>query len=118
MNFKSLLILFVLSLSSLTTINAQEKESGRAVIKTKINCDHFKGCETGELNFKANMLKIKGVKMYTLDENSMSILVYYNPKKTNLETIRTAISKIGYDADDVKADPAGYEKLDSCCKAA
>jgi len=93
MNFKSLLILFVLSLSSLTTINAQEKES-------------------------ANMLKIKGVKMYTLDEKSMSILVYYNPKKTNLETIRTAISKIGYDADDVKADPAGYEKLDSCCKAA
>lgn len=91
---KKLVLLFLLSLSS-TFITAQEaKESGRAVIKTKIVCDHFKGCETGEGKFKANMLKIKGVKMYTVYEKEMAILVYYNPKKTDLTTIKNAISKM------------------------
>lgn len=34
----------------------------------------------------------------------MAILVYYNPKKTILETFKNAISKMGYDADDIKAN--------------
>jgi hypothetical protein len=54
--------------------------------------------------------------MYELDEKNMSITVYYNSKKTDLDKIRKAISQLGYDADDVKADPAAYEKLDGCCK--
>ncbi len=99
------------------SLQAQQKESGRAVIKTKINCDHCKECETCGLNFKSNMLKTKGVKMYTLYEDTNEIIVYYNPKKTNLATIKTAIAKLGYDADDVKADPESYAKLDNCCKA-
>ena len=54
--------------------------------------------------------------MYELDEKSMTITVYYNGEKTSLETIKTAISKMGYDADDVKADNEAYGKLDDCCK--
>ena len=59
---------------------------------------------------------MKGVKMYELDDQKMTITVYYNPKKTDLAAIKTGISKLGYDADDVKADAAGYDKLDECCK--
>ena len=62
------------------------------------------------------MLKINGVKMYELDAEKMTITVYYNGKKTNLQNIKTAISKLGYDADDLKADTISYETLDSCCK--
>lgn len=63
------------------------------------------------------MLKISGVKMYELDEKAMTITVYYNSKKTDLVTIKKAISQLGYDADDVKADLQAYENLDGCCKA-
>jgi mercuric ion binding protein len=94
-----------------------QKNNQKAVIKTVLNCDHCKECETCGLKFKTEMLKIKGVKMYELDDKAMAFTVYFNPKKTDLETIKLAISKLGYDADDVKADPAGYEKLDNCCKA-
>jgi hypothetical protein len=62
------------------------------------------------------LLKTKGVQMATLNEKNATIEVIYNSKKTDLRTIRTTISKMGYDADDVKADPKGYEKLDGCCK--
>lgn len=95
---------------------AQQKTNQKAIIKTNIHCDHCKQCETCGLKFKDHMLKITGVKMYELDEKKMTITVYYNAKKTDLIAIKKAISKLGYDADDVKADPKGYEVLDGCCK--
>jgi hypothetical protein len=93
-----------------------QKTTQKAVIKTVLNCDHCNECETCGLKFKTEMLEIKGLKMYTLDDKAMTFTVYYNPKKTDLQTIKGAISKLGYDADEVKADPIGYEKLDGCCK--
>lgn len=62
------------------------------------------------------MHKIKGLKMYDLDIENNQITVYFNPKKTDLQTIRESISKMGYDADDVKADSDSYALLDACCK--
>ncbi|HLV50502.1 MAG TPA: heavy-metal-associated domain-containing protein [Flavobacterium sp.] len=117
MNLKYLFTVLLFAIITIGT-NAQNKNSGKAVIKTTIYCDHCKACETCGLNFRDNMLKIKGVKMYELDEENETITVYFNPKKTDLKTIKTAISKLGFDADDVKADPEAYEKLDNCCKPA
>jgi copper chaperone CopZ len=51
-----------------------------------------------------------------LDEKAMTVTVFYDSKKTNLELIKTSIANLGYDADEVKANPAAYEKLDGCCK--
>lgn len=108
----ALLLVFITSVSY-----SQQKKTEKAVIKTTIHCDHCKACETCGQLFQSNMLKIKGVKMYELDEANATITVFYNTKKTDLATIKTAISKLGYDADEVKADPTAYEKLDGCCKA-
>jgi copper chaperone CopZ len=110
-----LLILFTLFTFS---VSAQSNKNQKAVIKTVLNCDHCKICETCGKNFQANLYKINGLKMYELDEKNMTITVYYNEKKTNLQTIKTAISKLGFDADDIKADKEAYEKLDGCCKRA
>lgn len=112
---KSIFFLAVLFFAS-NTVSAQ-KTNQKGVIKTFLHCDHCKECETCGLKFKTEMLKIKGVKMYELDDKAMTFTVYYNAKKTNIQTIREAISKLGYDADDVKADANGYESLDGCCKA-
>jgi periplasmic mercuric ion binding protein len=95
---------------------AQTSKNEKAVIKTAIYCDHCKACETCGKTFQGEMLKIKGVKMYELDEKNNTITVYYNGQKTDLKTIQAAITKLGYDADDMKADVAAYEKLDGCCK--
>lgn len=113
---KKLILLFVILFSFSTTTFAQ-KSNEKAVIKTVLNCDHCKECETCGLKFRTEMLKIKGVKMYELDDKAMTFTVYYNAKKTDLQTIKIAISKLGYDADDVKADPESYSNLDGCCKA-
>lgn len=110
------MFLFAAVLFISNTVTAQQKTNQKAVIKTILHCDHCKECETCGLKFKTEMLKIQGVKMYELDDKAMTFTVYYNAKKTNLQNIKVAITKLGYDADDVKADPMAYESLDGCCK--
>ncbi len=101
----------------LFSISIMAQEKGKAEIKTSVVCDHCKACETCGLSFKENLMKLKGMRMYEFDEEKKTITVFYNPKKLDLFTIKTTISKLGFDADDVKADADAYEKLDSCCKA-
>lgn len=101
------------------TVSAQQNNKNqKAIIKTALYCDHCKECETCGKNFQTNLYKIKGLKMFEIDEKAMTITVFYNGKKTNLQTIKTAISKLGYDADEMKADFNAYDKLDGCCKKA
>lgn len=111
-------ILLVLFTFFSFTLSAQNSKNEKAVIQTTIDCDHCKVCETCGQNFQENLYKIKGLKMYELDEKAMTLTVFYNGKKTTLNEIKTAITKLGYDADEMKADPNAYEKLDGCCKKA
>ena len=41
----------------------------------------------------------------------------FDTKKTNPDQLRTEVSKLGYNADNVKADPAARAKLPACCRA-
>ena len=58
----------------------------------------------------------KGVKTINLDIDSKLVTVVYLPSKTNPEKIRVALTKIGYDADSLKADEKAFDKLPYCCK--
>ena len=110
------LIAVALFLFTANSFAQEQKTIQTAVIKTQIYCDHCKQCESCGDKFNKTLLKEKGVQMVVLDEKEMTIKVTYNSKKTDLNKIRTAISKLGFDADDVKADPVAYEGLDGCCK--
>ena len=85
-------------------------KSETITIKSTIICDM---CED---NIKNSLIYEKGVKKITFDLDKKEIYVKYNPAKTSVEKIKLAISKIGYDADDIKADPKAYDKLNACCK--
>jgi copper chaperone CopZ len=79
-------------------------------IKTSSQCDMCKERIEEALAFE------KGVKKAELDVETQMVTVTYKTSKTSPERIRKAISKVGYDADDVPADPKAYAKLDACCK--
>jgi periplasmic mercuric ion binding protein len=87
----------------------------QVVIKTTFYCDHYATCESKDALEKELMLTT-GVKSVVIDAAAMTITVNYKAKQTNPDKIRNVISKAGYDADDVKADPKAVEKLDGCCK--
>ena len=79
-------------------------------IKTSSQCDMCKERIEEALAFE------KGVKSSELDLETKVVTVSYRASKTTPEKIRKAISKVGYDADDVAADGKAYEKLPACCK--
>ncbi|MFD2521883.1 heavy-metal-associated domain-containing protein [Emticicia soli] len=58
----------------------------------------------------------KGIVGSTLNLDDKVVTVKYNPKKTSPEKIKKAISKIGYDADEVVADQKSHDALPDCCQ--
>lgn len=92
------------------------KDADTLIIKTNIYCDHCKECESCGGKIERDLTFDKGIEAVQLDEKTMTIKVTYNSKKTNPEAIRQLISKYGFDADEIKADPIAYSKLDECCK--
>lgn len=95
---------------------AFSQKSATLVIKTVIFCDHCKECESCAGLMETELSYVKGVKSIEFNDKDTTIIVKYSPKKTNPEAIRKAISQIGFAADNIPADPAAYEKLDTCCK--
>jgi mercuric ion binding protein len=107
----SRILLFVALSFSALAASAQTKE---VTIKVGFLCDHYSACETGLSKLEKQLMFTKGIK--AIKWNEKSVTLQYNEAKTNEQLIRAAIAKAGYDADEVKADPKGYEKLDGCCK--
>ncbi len=79
-------------------------------IKTSAMCDMCKETIEKVLAYE------KGVKSSELDVDTKVCTVKYDATKTTPEKIKLAISKAGYDADEVLADPKAYAKLSPCCK--
>lgn len=104
---------FLLLIAFSIGINAYPQKKSKTdtiTIKTSAQCDMCKD------RIEKVLAYTKGVKNSNLEVESKIITVIYKPSKITPEKIREAISKAGYDADTVLADPGAYENLPGCCK--
>ena len=108
---KKNLMLFVFLCVSIITF-ADKPKTETVKIKTSAICEQCKETIEKKLAFT------KGVMESNVDVDSKDkiVTVIFNPKKTTVDKIRKSIAEVGYDADEVLAMPAGYEKLADCCK--
>lgn len=113
---KQFLLIFTVLVCSGNGFAQKQKTVEKAIIKTNIYCNHCTKCETCGEKFQKALLREKGIQMVTVDEKEMTIEVVYNTKKIDLPKIKTAIARLGYDADEILADVDAYEGLDNCCK--
>ena len=104
---KTLIILLTLVVSSVA-IGQNGKPT--AVIRTSSECGTCKQIMEEKLNY------VKGILFAELNVETKELTVKYNAKKITLEEIRQAISNLGYDADEVKANPEAIQKLPKCCQ--
>ncbi len=88
----------------------EKKKTEVIYIQTSAQCDECKS------TIESAVKKVEGVKKASLNLNDKKVMVSFKPAKTSASEIRTAISKAGYDADDVKADATAYSNLPMCCK--
>ena len=110
-------ILFIAFLALSQAVMAQKAPNKETItIKTPNTCDHCKVCETCGGLLEGQLGLVKGIQLVTYNEADQTTTVVYWTKKTTPEKIRKEISLLGFDADDVKADPSGYKERDACCK--
>jgi copper chaperone CopZ len=107
---KNLIISFGLILFFSSVLFSQDKKSAELKVKTSAVCSQCKD------RIEHGIAYEKGIRDIVLDVDSKIATIVYNPSKTTPADIRTAISKLGYDADTIPADKNAYAKLPSCCK--
>lgn len=109
------LILAVLVISTMNfTLLGQETEKTKKTQKTEIQTSAQ--CSMCKDRIEKGLAFEKGVKSVDLDLETKIVSIEYRTDKTNTDKLRAAISKIGYDADDLAADEKAYDNLPECCK--
>jgi len=104
----TLIILAVLTVASYS----QEKKSKTGIIEIKTSAV----CEMCKERIENYMSFERGVKSVDLNLETKILKIEYKTAKTTPEKLREAVTKIGYDADDMEADQEAYEKLPKCCR--
>ena len=79
-------------------------------LTTSAECGLCKERIEGKLNYT------KGIKFAELDYESRELIVKYSSKHISLDKIKQLLSDLGYDADEVKADPMAQKALPLCCQ--
>ena len=92
------------------TVFCQGKKTETLKVKTSAVCDMCKD------RIEKGLAYEKGVKKSELDVKTKILTITYDPGKTSPDELRKAVSKLGYDADNLPADKAAYAKLPACCK--
>ena len=102
----------IIILFSVLTVNAwAQKETVN--ILTSASC--FEGVCCKE-RIEEEMQFTRGVTAVDFDIESQVLTVTFKTKKTDADKLRKAISLIGYNADDVKANKKAHDNLPSCCQ--
>ena len=91
-------------------ISAQEKKVMTAIINTSAECNSCK------VRLEEKLNHISGIRFAELNLESKDLRVSYNSKKISLNKIRNIISQVGYNADNIIANPNSVKKLPDCCK--
>jgi copper chaperone CopZ len=97
----------VMILISSQVVSAQTQE---IEIKTSAQCMECKE------NIEGALIDMKGVKFVELDLDNSVVTVAYNSKKVTPDDIRKEITLIGYNADELVADPEAVQRLSPCCR--
>ncbi|MEO8960501.1 MAG: heavy-metal-associated domain-containing protein [Ginsengibacter sp.] len=90
---------------------SQQKAIQKAVIKTP--GVQAEACKTQIDNFLVHQYGVSSVKA---DYRRHTVTVTWYTDRTNIENIKTALANMGYDADDVTAEPDAFKRLAPPCR--
>ncbi len=83
----------------------------KAIINTPgVQCE---ACKTRIENF---LVHEDGVSSVKADYKKHTVTVVWYKDRTNIENIKTALANMGYDADDITAEPGAYKRLPKTCQ--
>lgn len=107
-----MLVVFIAGTVNIAQAQEEIEEPKEKTIKIQTSAI----CGMCEERIESNISYEKGVKSVELDDETKIVTITYKTAKTNPDKLRKAISKLGYDADDVEADKEAHDKLPKCCQ--
>lgn len=122
-----LLVAILLALTSAQSSGITAIQSGIAAVSTqtpkpakasKVKIRSSIQCGKCIERINAELPKLKGVKSVKYDLSKKLVIVSYQAAEVSADQIRTALTRIGYDADGMAADPQAYQNLPVCCQKA
>lgn len=108
---KKLLILSFAIAGLAATGRAQTKALETARIKTPNAL-----CEACKIRIESYLKRYDGITFVNVNFRKGETTVKYLTDRIDIEQIKTAISNVGYDADDVLANEDAYKRLPITCK--
>ncbi len=93
-------------------MNAQDNK----VIIDTVSIQTSAKCNDCKERLEHDMAFEKGVKAVELDSETKVLTIVYKNNKTTEEKLKIAVTKIGYDADDMPADQKAHDRLPACCQ--
>ena len=65
---------------------------------------------------EVGLAKVDGVSNPRVDLKTKKTILLHDPEKTNKKSIEKIVSELGYQANNLKANPDSYANLPACCK--
>jgi mercuric ion binding protein len=88
-----------------------------AVAQTqKATLDVRGNCGMCKARIEQAAFAIKGVKHAAWEANTEQLKVFFNPKKTSVDSIAVSISAIGHEANGIAVKEEVYADLPMCCQ--
>ena len=104
-------IIFLITIISITTFIG----CGSADAKTEISVSTIQ-CGMCQKTIEKGLSSVKGVKSVHVSLEDKVAHLVHDPNVADLASLESTISKLGYQANEVLADPVAYETLPGCCK--
>jgi periplasmic mercuric ion binding protein len=73
-------------------------------------------CNMCKQTIESKLAELEGLQSITVDVENHNAVVVFNADKVTLSEIETAITKVGYDANEKKAVLKAQKKLSPCCQ--
>ena len=65
---------------------------------------------------EVGLAKVDGISNPRVDLKTKKTILFHDPEKTNKKSIEKIVSELGYQANNLKANPDSYADLPACCK--
>ena len=116
---KTKIILFgifsIIFVSGLFAQEAKKTEKNKSELEV-VEIQTSAICNKCKVKLEHDLAFEKGVKYVELDNDTKILTIKYKKGKNSKEKIKKAITKAGYDADEMPANQKAYDALPECCK--
>ena len=65
---------------------------------------------------EVGLVKVDGVSNPKVDLKTKKTILFHDPEKINKKSIEKIVSDLGYQANNLQANPDSYANLPACCK--